>query len=262
MTGLQGWGIVAVGILVAAACGSVASAQNVNGPPLGMLSPPVPPPPTLNLERSAPGPEVAAPGALPGPSCSCGDRWGLARWRWHRAHCKRQLQEHFLGYLEEFNEWPLGNALYAHGRTQVANGKAAQMVFYHYDFVDGTAQLNFRGRDKLASIADVLPTSFAPVIVERTPKEPGVDEARRSTLLAELGRSPFPVPPERVVIGPPISFPIIGWEANAIFANQLRAIGSGGAIAGGISGIGGFVGGGLGFDAEGLSGSAVTAVPR
>ena len=74
--------------------------------------------------------------------CSCGERHGLSRWWWHKTQCKRSLQECALGFPEEFNEWPLGSALYAHGRTEVANGDAARMVFYHYDFVEGTGQLN------------------------------------------------------------------------------------------------------------------------
>src|SRR5262245_54991365 len=70
------------------------------------------------------GPEFGPSGAqatMPAPGgCTCGNRHGLSRWRWHRTQCKRHLQQHFLGYAEEFNEWPLGESLYAHGRTQVA----------------------------------------------------------------------------------------------------------------------------------------------
>jgi hypothetical protein len=179
----------------------------------------------------------------------------LSRWRWHRAHCKQYLQEHVLGYAEEFNEWPLGEALYAHGRTQVANGLAARMVFYHYDFIDGTNQLNVRGRDKLATVAATLPSHFFPVVVERTPKEPGLDQSRRVTLLAQFAQGNFPVPAERVVIGPSIAYGMAGFEAvNYIYPNQLNDLGAGGALGG--AGAGGFVGGGQGFDAGGLSGSA------
>ena len=186
----------------------------------------------------------------------------MSRWRWHRAHCKRHLQEHFLGYAEEFNEWPLGYALYAHGTTQVANGQAARMVFYHYDFVDGTSQLNARGRDKLAKVGTYLPTNFSPVVVERTLKEPGLDESRRLTLVALFGRGTFPIPAERVVIGPPIADGMSGQEEGLIYGNQLRGIASGGAIGGGVSGIGNFVGGAGASDSGGLSGGVVRAVTR
>ena len=52
----------------------------------------------------------------------------------------------------------------------MANGNAARMVFYHYDFVEGTAQLNVRGRDKLVKVAQLLPATFLPVVIERTPR--------------------------------------------------------------------------------------------
>jgi hypothetical protein len=124
------------------------------------------------------------------------------------------------------------------------------MVFYHYDFEAGSPQLNLRGRDKLAKMAQILPTSFAPIVVERTPSTPALDRQRRAAVLAELGGSRFPVPPERVVIGPPIAHGLTGAEAVLIYNNQLGALQQGSA-----ANVGGFSGA-QGFDASGLSGSA------
>jgi hypothetical protein len=192
----------------------------------------------------------------PAGLCTCGNRHGLSRWRWHRTQCKRYLQEHFLGYAEEFNEWPLGEAAYAQARVQAANGLAARMVFSHYDFVDGSSQLNYRGRDKLATVAATLPATFFPVVVERTPKKPGLDQERRKILLAEFGRGTFPVPAERVVIGPNITNGMTGVEALLIYQRQLQSL----SVGGGLGGGGGFTGGGAaGFDGGGLSGSAVSS---
>jgi len=184
-------------------------------------------------------------------SCSCGERHGVSRWWYHRTRCKRHLQEWALGYPEEFNEWPLGSSLYAHGRTQVANGNAARMVFYHYDFVEGSAQLNLRGHDKLVKLANLLPASFCPIVIERTPDAPGLDEHRRALLLAELAGCRFPIPPERVVIGPPPTAGLAGFEAIFVYGNQLRALRDG--IA---SGVGGYSGS-PGLNAGGLSGDAI-----
>jgi hypothetical protein len=197
-------------------------------------------------------PPTAVP---PAGTCTCGNRHGLSRWRWHRSQCKQHLQEHFLGYAEEFNEWPLGESLYAHARTQAANGLATRMVFYHYDFVDDTSQLNLRGRDKLASVAATLPTTFFPVVVERTPAAPGLDQARRSALLTQLARGTFPVPAERVVIGPRIANGMTGLESVLTYGRQLSNLGSGGSIGAGAAGA-------AGFDASGLSGSAVGGLGR
>ena len=147
-------------------------------------------------------------------------------------------------------------------RTQISNAQAGHLVFYHYDFEDGTSRLNQRGQDKLAKLGMYLPTSFSPIVVERTPKEVGLDESRRLALVNVLGRGSFPVPEERIVIGPSFASDISGIEALPIYSNQVRSIASGGSITGGVAGIGGFVGGGSGFDGGGLSGSAVTAVPR
>jgi hypothetical protein len=157
-----------------------------------------------------------------------------------------------LGFPEEFNEWPLGSALYAHGRTEVANGDAARMVFYHYDFVEGTGQLNIRGRDKLVKVAHMLPMTFFPVVVERTPATPGLAEQRRAGLIAELARSPFPIPPERVLIGPPVAAGMAGFESVIVYGNQIGSLGAGGA-----PGVGGYAGA-QGFTGGGLSGSAVS----
>ena len=135
----------------------------------------------------------------------------------------------------------------------MANGNAARMVFYHYDFVEGTAQLNVRGRDKLVKVAQLLPATFLPVVIERTPSTPGLDEQRRAGLLAELCESRFPIPPERVLIGPPVAAGITGYEAIFVYGNQLGALQSGVA-----SGVGGY-GGTPGLSGGGLSGSAVSS---
>jgi hypothetical protein len=271
MTGerLRHWVSTGLGSLALAAMGSVQAQTMPPNPapamPAGPISVPLPAPTDprspsfarqpMGLE-TVPGPVSAAvppapvtPPAAPA-GCSCGNRHGVSRWWYHKTQCKRHLQENFLGYPEEFNEWPLGSSLYAHGRTQVANGNAARMVFYHYDFVDGGTQLNVRGHDKLVKIAKLLPASFYPVVIERTPATPGLDEQRRGLLLAELAGSPFPVPPERVIIGPPPAAGMTGYDAAVIYGNQLQTL-----QAGGASGVGGYAGT-PGLNAGGLSGAA------
>ncbi len=109
------------------------------------------------------------------------------------------------GLPEEFIPQPLGGSLYANCNVQVANGIAAQLMLYHYDFVDGTDQLNLKGRDRLQQLAGLLCASPAPLIIERTPYAPGLDQARRLAVLNALGQGPVPVPADRVVIGPPLA---------------------------------------------------------
>ena len=240
------------GLMIAGTGAPAAMAQEAPTASAPLPAPTLPGPVAEGMLPAGPfdSPPTAVP---PAGRCTCGNRHGLSRWRWHRTQCKQYLQEHFLGYAEEFNEWPLGESVYAHARTQAANGLAARMVFYHYDFVDGTSQLNLRGRDKLAAVAATLPTTFFPVVVERTPTEPGLDQSRRSVLLTELAQGSFPVPAERVVIGPRIANGMTGVEAILIYRRQLGNLSSGGWL--GERAASGFVGGGQGFDAGGLSGS-------
>lgn len=198
-----------------------------------------------------PGTRIPASGTF----CTCGERRGLSRWRWHRTQCKRHLQEHFLGYPEEFQETPLGASLVQTMRTQVGNAQAVGLTFYDYDFVGGTSQLNLRGRDKLAMIAAKLPATFCPVVIERTPAEPGLDQARRLIVLNELSRGSFPVAAERVIVGKPLAGGLNGIEAEIIYGAQLNQLQAGSAVAGGGSTAA------QSFDSSGLSGSAVAPVP-
>jgi hypothetical protein len=181
----------------------------------------------------------------------------LSRWRHHREVCRRKAQAKCLGFLEEFNEWPLGSALYAHGRTEVSNGKAARFAFYHYDFVDGTNQLNTRGQDKLARMIPQLGSTFYPIVVERTLTTPGLDESRRAAIIGELAAGPFPVPPERVAVGVPIPRGLSGEESVVIYGNQLNHLLTSGNAIGSTSTSGTATGFGFGLTSSGLSGGAV-----
>lgn len=228
--------------------------------------PPLPRPPGWHDVAYAavgpmPTPVVPTPAPFPPPGCTCKDRHGLSRWHWHRTRCMRKHQEAWLGYPEEFNEWPLGRAAYANAGVQVANGAAARMVFNDYDFVTGTSALNVRGRDKLGSTLARLPTTFDPIVIERTPRTPGLDQTRRLAILAELAGGPFPVPAERVLIGPPIANGLWGVEALLVNRNRLGAVAGQGGFGSGLGGAGSGVGPGS-FDASGLTGSTVTPIIR
>jgi hypothetical protein len=149
------------------------------------------------------------------------------------SHSCYAMQDCFLGFRSEFGAPPLGYYVYLHGRTEVANGDAARMVLYHYDFVEGGDELNPRGHYQLEKIAALLPQNFNPVIIEATPCAPGLDEARRIAVARALACGPFPVPAERVVVGRPIATPLQGMEAVIIYRNLLLNTESGGLRGGG-----------------------------
>jgi hypothetical protein len=154
--------------------------------------------------------------------------------------CKRRLQEKFLGFPEEFVRPPLGAALYNNNNVQVANGIAARMTLYRYDFVEGTDQLTLRGRDQLAKIQAQLPSTFFPIIIERTPNNPELEASRRLAVVTELSQGSFPVPAERVLIGAPSSLGLRGVDGELIYQNQLGRMALGGPPVSAYTGPGGF----------------------
>ena len=112
----------------------------------------------------------------------------------------------------------------------------------------------------------MLPANFAPVVVERTPSRPTLAEARRAMLLADLSRSQFPVPEQRVVVGKPVPIGRSGSESAIISLNQISGVLGGSGFRtmrhgrpwdGGGMGGGMGTGGPSGFDSSGLSGGAV-----
>lgn len=229
----------------------VASSYQATQPapgPAVMEAPSLPPPRTFSGPAPVSVEKRPATWATP-PTCGTGRRPG---W-WQR--CKARMQNLFLGYPEEFEPPPFGESVRMHNQTQVANGEAARMVFYDFDFISGGEGLNLRGRDKLAQVAHLLPQTFYPIIVQRTPGWPELAESRRTAVLHELARGPFPVPPERVVIGPSIAIGLSGVEAEIVNQNMLQNTQNmgppvtgtldGGNGGGGFGGTGGFgVGGG------------------
>ena len=142
----------------------------------------------------------------------------ISSWHWHRHQGK------VLGYPEEFVPRPLGAALYDQGRTMTANGAQARLVLYHYDFIDGTNQLNDRGRVQLSKIAQQLAVSPYPMLIESTPEAPSLAESRRFAVLAALAGSPNPVMSDRVLVGLPLPVGISGTHAQVINSNALNRV--------------------------------------
>jgi hypothetical protein len=142
-----------------------------------------------------------------------------------------------LGYESEFEPAPFGASVYTVYRHHVANGDAARMVLYHYDFVNNTATLNTHGQDQVAKIAAMLAQNVFPVIVERTPSNPQLAEARRLAVLKQLGRGGIPIAAERVVIGAPIANGLRGAEAEIIYQNLLSQTRERGLVTGAASGL-------------------------
>jgi len=139
----------------------------------------------------------------------------IGSWKW------RRLQGKIWGYPEEFEPRPLGAALYEAGKIMTANAAEASLVLHRFDFVEGTTELSPRGGDQLAKFAAQLAVSPFPLIVERTPEDPRLAEARRFAVLARLARGPSPVPSDRVLVGVPRAHGLSGTDAQVIAGNAL-----------------------------------------
>jgi hypothetical protein len=180
--------------------------------------------PPLPIVAGSTVPVILVPPALTGPPIV--DSAALVRHspkhvdRKRNSFVWRRLQGKMLGYPEDFAPRPLGASIYDHGRTMVANGDVARLALFQYDFVQGTEQLNPRGREQLAKHAARLAEGPYPLFIEPT-ADPKLAQGRRLAVLNATASWPFPIAPERVVVGRPSSTGLSGIEAQIIGANAM-----------------------------------------
>ena len=144
--------------------------------------------------------------------------------RWHAITKPRLAWSHW-GYPEQFIDPPLGATVAAPAQIQIANGQAAQMVLYDYDFFERGSQaatLNPSGHRKLDRISQWAESNPAPIIVERLTGNDELNEARRQYVIDELQKLPARIPEMRVVVGEPSVARLNGDEATAIYQSLLR----------------------------------------
>ena len=104
---------------------------------------------------------------------------------------------------------------------QIANGEAARMVLYHFDFVPGQPELTARGTRQLSRFADMLQQTPHSLILQPSPEQPRLDELRRVHVLNVLAMMDVHVPEERVIIRIPQTRGLDGIDAEAIQLKQL-----------------------------------------
>ena len=86
----------------------------------------------------------------------------------------RRLQGRLLGYPEDFRAPPLGAALYDHGRTMVANGEAARLSLFQYDFVQGRMRAESPGPGSAREARGEAGRRPVSLIIEPTPDDPAL----------------------------------------------------------------------------------------
>jgi hypothetical protein len=118
---------------------------------------------------------------------------------------------------------PLGSSLRGVMVAQIQNGLAARMVLYHFDFYPGEGELTPRGRRQLYKISQRLSQVAAPIQIQPTGNSE-LNEARRSSVLAELAAFSIPVPEDRVQIAVRTVRALEGQDAIAI-ERKLQRLG-------------------------------------
>jgi hypothetical protein len=154
---------------------------------------PVPTAPTIVTPPPSPAP--LAPPRLPAPP-----RGGPIRRAFQ--HAGFTLHDKLIGYPEQFNEPPLGAALYGTLGAMKAKADVHDFVLYQSDFVPGSIGLSPAGSERINRMATRLPNWVGPITVEWTPDRPGLAESRKAAIVALLQGAGLPVVPERVLVGP------------------------------------------------------------
>lgn len=159
----------------------------------------------------------------------------------------------WFGRFEAPEGQPFGLSVTSHFEGHVMAGTAARMVFHDYDFLPGSDRLNYRGLDQIHQVARLMGISPAPVVIERTPRDPNLAERRRLTVLAALANVDPAASPNRVVVAEPVAFPLRGSEAEVIYKSMIRQTETLGYLPGTVTGNAG--GGSFGSSSGSGSGS-------
>ncbi len=123
----------------------------------------------------------------------------LHRWFHHSA---ATLQDKMIGYPENFVEPPLGTYVREQMTLQVAKADPHRFTLYRTDFLPGTNRFSPIGASRFNLMYSRLGGWPGPVIIEWTPDEPALAEARRQVVLQTMQAAGHPLIAERVVIGP------------------------------------------------------------
>ena len=111
--------------------------------------------------------------------------------------------------------------------VQIANGQAAQLVLYRYDFQDAggpdPSVLNRYGLSRLERLLPRMESCPWPLIIEPVPDHPEISHARRLHVLQWLStKMGAPINDGRVVVAYPPAAGLSGVEAIEIDASLIQ----------------------------------------
>ncbi|WP_148596058.1 hypothetical protein [Aquisphaera giovannonii] len=160
-------------------------------------------------------PEVPSP---PGGKAGCQCNRPLHRMFHHTAHT---LHDRFIGYPDAFIEPPLGAYMHEQMAMQVAKADAHRFTLYRSDFLPGTDRFSPTGASRFNLMFARTESALSPILIEWTPDQPGLADARRQAVLATYQRAGRPIDPSRVVLGPSPYPGGMGTEASQTFGSVL-----------------------------------------
>ncbi len=150
------------------------------------------------------------------------------------------------GFPERLHPPALGSSIMRFQLLQIAQGQAARMALYQYDFLPDSPQLNPRGHHQLTRIAHWAGMNPFPIFVEPVRGCPELTELRRQAVWHQLSLVHGEFPIERVLVGCPVSRGLDAMDALSIDHNRNELTNSRGISAGGTEGTG--IMGGIGTD--------------
>lgn len=125
-------------------------------------------------------------------------------WRDRWADWKSRFCWNLKGRPEAYTPVPLGESFHQARNTQVANGYAAQMVMYEYDFVDSDLpnadQLKTEGRRRLQRLLPAMSQYGQTMIVEET-GDAKLDQLRCARVRETIRALGFEFDADRIVSG-------------------------------------------------------------
>jgi hypothetical protein len=209
---------------------ALAQSPTLAQPPI-LERPPVAVPDAVASERPA-GNLAGEVHARPGPYQE-GNCNGSAAPVERRAGPVKRFQDYYYGGCPWKSDCgcccpvPLGVRVHSLLTAQVANGRAAEMILFHYDFCDPRslegAELNIHGRKRLTGMAAQLWCNPVPIVIEASPCEAGLDAARRNSVVALLQQLVPGASESMVVVGDAPTRGLSGQEAVRVYDNMLKA---------------------------------------
>ncbi len=135
------------------------------------------------------------------------------------------VHRHFIGDPQEFVEPPLGYYLYETIGTMKAKADPHQFTLYRSDFLVGTTRLSPAGARRFNDMARKMPKWLGPMVVEWTPDDPQLADARKNAVVALMSHVGAPVGAERVVVGPSPYYGAFGTEAGNMYNIEVYRYG-------------------------------------